>query len=127
LKAIWLIRLNKITTKDYNYVARVFKKIGFFPRSITPIIFVKAIFYHSLQNKSWRAISLLLNCNHIALHSFYSNYWNKEEVIWIFHYFVKSKVIVYIGDTKSFTNDEIDNKDKFLKLTTSRLNYILEA
>jgi len=53
---MWLIRTNKITTKDYNKISRVFKKIGFFPRRLSPIIFVKALLYHKLQNKSWRAI-----------------------------------------------------------------------
>ncbi|MDD3145636.1 MAG: hypothetical protein PHV23_06050 [Candidatus Gracilibacteria bacterium] len=124
---IWLIRINKITTKDYNYVARVFKKIGFSPRRITPIIFIKALFYHTLQKKSWRSISELLNCNHIALHSFYSNYGNKKEIIKIFHYFAKAKVIVFIGENKTFTNDDLDNNDAFLKLTISELNYIFET
>lgn len=124
---IWLIRINKITTKDYNYVARVFKKIGFIPRTITPIIFIKALFYHTLQKKSWRSISLLLNCNHIALHSFYSNYWNNKEIKQIFHHFLESRVIVFIGENKTFSCDDLDNKDLFLKLTKQELNNIFES
>jgi len=97
----------------------------FFPRRLTPIIFIKALFFHVLQKKSWRSISILLNCNHIALHSFYSNYWNKEEIIKIFHYFIDVKVIVFIGKTKTFSNDDIDNKELFLKLTKDELKSIL--
>lgn len=124
---IWLVRINKINTKDYNYVARVFKKIGFVPRTITPIIFIKALFYHTLQKKSWRSISLLLNCNHIALHSFYTNYWNNKEIKKIFHHFCEARVIVFIGENKTFSCDDLDNKEYFLKLTKDELNNIFES
>jgi len=124
---MWLIRLNKIKTKDYNYVARVLKKIGFFPRRLSPIIFVKALFYHKLQKKSWRSIWVLLNCNCIALHSFYSKYKNSPEMNKIFHTFAKSRVIVFIGENKHFTNDELDNSPEFLKLTLNRLNNIFDT
>lgn len=86
---------------------------------------MKALFYNKLQKKSWRSISVLLNCNHIAIHSFYSNYGNNEEINKMFHYFAEQKVIVFIADTKSFTNDDIDNKNLFLKLTLDRLTSIL--
>lgn len=98
--------------------------MGFYPRSITPIIFVKAMFFHSLQKKSWRSIWVLLATNHVALHSFYSNYHNRKEIKKIFHYFAEAKVIVFIGDSKQFSIDEIDNKDIFYKLTIDKLESI---
>ncbi len=68
----------------------------------------------------------MLNCNHIALHNFYSKYHNLPEIKKIFHYFVKSKFIVFIGENKCFSNNEIDNKDLFLKLTLDELDNILK-
>lgn len=59
------------------------------------------------------------------MHSFYSNHWESEEIKKIFHYFAKAKVIVYIGKTKTFNNDDIDNKNVFLKLTLDKLESIL--
>lgn len=96
----------------------------FFPRRISSIVFVKAMFYHKLQKKSWRSIWALLNTNHIALHSFYNNYSKKEEIIKIFHYFCDAKVIVFVGDKKHFSIDEIDNTDYFYKLTIQELKSI---
>lgn len=92
---------------------------------MTPIIFIKALFYHSLQKKSWRAISQLLNTNHIALHSFHQNYCDDTQIKEIFHYFAKSRVIVYVADRKTFSNEQIDNSNEFLELTLQELNHIL--
>ncbi len=119
---MWLIRTNKITTKDYNKISRVFKKIGFFPRRLSPIIFVKALLYHKLQNKSWRAIWTLLNCNCIGLHWFCSKYKDNPEITKIFHAFAESRIIVFVGENKHFTNIELDNSETYLKLTLNELD-----
>lgn len=121
---MWLIRINKITTKEYNIITRTFKKIGFFPRRITPIIFIKAMFFHYLQKKSWRKISVLLNCNYIAIYSFYLKYKDNPEIKKIFHTFAESRIIVFIGNIKHFTNDDLDNNKEFLKITKNELDNI---
>ncbi len=99
---MWIIRTNKLTTKEYNLVSRAFKKMGFFPRRISPIIFAKALLFHYLQKKSWRKISVILNCNYIALHSFYSKYKYSPEIIKIFHTFAESRIIVFVLKWHSF-------------------------
>lgn len=124
---MWLIRLNKLTTKEYNLVARAFKKMGFFPRKITGIIYIKALLFHLLQKKSWRGISVLLNCNYIILHSFYSKYKNSGEINKIFHAFAESRIIVFVAEKKHFSNDELDNSIEFLKLTKGELNNIFNT
>lgn len=121
---IWIIRTNKISTKDYNYVNRALKKMGFHPRKNTWMTFVKALFYHVLQKKSWRSLESMLNCNYIALHSFYSNYSKHEEIKKIFHYFAEAKVIVFVGTSKYFTNDDLDNNPDYYKLTLNELENI---
>jgi hypothetical protein len=124
---MWLIRLNKLTTKEYNLVTRVLKKIGFFPRKISGIIYIKALLFHLLQKKSWRSISILLNCNYIILHNFYSKYKNSGEITKIFHAFAESRIIVYVGEKKTFTNEDLDNSLEFLKLTKTELNLIFDS
>ena len=43
---MWIIRLHKLESKDYNYIKRVFEKIWFSPRKTATIVFVKALFLH---------------------------------------------------------------------------------
>lgn len=123
---MWIIRLNKLTTKEYNQVSRTLIKLWFHTRKTSWITYIKALLFHILQQKSWRNISLLLNCNYIALHSFYSKYKNSPEIKKIFHTFAEARIIVFIEENKHFTNNELDNSDKFLKLTKSKLNNIFD-
>lgn len=123
---MWIIRINKITTKHYNQIKRAFNKIWFYPRSIAPIIFIKALLYNYLEKRSWRNIAWKLNCNYIALYNFYTNYNKKEEIYKIFHTFVEDRIIVFIGENKSFSYDDLNNSDKYLKLTLNELNNIFK-
>ena len=66
----------------------------------------------------------MLNTSHIPLHSFYSNHFKKEEIKKIFHYFAEAKVIVYIGNSKYFSTEEIDNNNTFYKLTLDEIESI---
>ena len=117
---MWIIRLNYITTREYNLIARTFKKIGFFPKRIPPIVFIKSLFFHYLQKKSWRNISNNLNCNYIALYNFYSKYWKSEKIKEIFQIFWDRNIIIFIGNTLNFSNNNLNN-DFFRKLTKSEI------
>jgi len=121
---MWLIRTNKITTKEYNLVARKFKKIWFYPRRLTPMTFIKAMWLSYLQKKSWRKISKLLNCNYISLYNFDQKYNLYPEIYEIFHSFINARIFVYVGENKHFTCEELDNSNKYLKLTLKQLNHI---
>ena len=124
---MWLIRTHKLQPKDYNYIKRVFDKIWFFPKRISWIIFVKALFFHILQKKSWRNIATILNCSHLAIYNFFSNYKKYDEIKEIFFYFSDRRIIVFIEDKKTFSNDDLDNNDDFLEGTKKELEEILES
>lgn len=121
---MWLIRIHKIETKDYNYIKRVFDKMWFFPKKIPQIIFVKALFFHLLQNKSWRNIATILNCNYLSLFNFYSNYKENEKIYEILYYFAERRIIVFIWKQKNFTNDDLDNNNDFLEITKFKISEI---
>ncbi len=97
----------------------------FFPRKISPICFVKALFFNMLQKKSWRAIWNLVWTNHIALYNFYEKYKKDEEIKKIFHYFSEARVIVFIGEKKSFSEVELDNSKEFYLLTKKEIENIV--
>ena len=122
---MWLIRLNYLTTKEYNLISRVFNKIWFFPKKISPIIFIKALFLHYLQKKSWRNIAINLNCNYIALFNFYSKYWKSHEIQELFHTFWDRNIIVFIDNTKNFSSNDL-NSEIFKKITKIEIDKIFE-
>jgi len=121
---MWIIRFHKIKPRDYNYVARELKKSGFIPRKITPILFIKAAIYHKLQKKSWRATAERLNTRHVYLFNFYKNIKDSDVIERIFHKFAERRIIVYIGNTKTFTQYDLDNSSELLELTRERLRSI---
>lgn len=122
---MWIIRFHKIKPRDYNYVARELKKAGFIPRKITPILFIKAAIYHKLQKKSWRNTAERLNTRHVYLFNFYKNIQDSNVLDTIFHKFADRRIIVYVGNTKTFTEHDLDNSQDFLQLTKQQLQSIL--
>ena len=123
---MWIIRNNKITTKHYNQVSRAFNKIWFYPRTISHMIFIKALFLYYLEKRSWRNISNKLNCNYIALFNFNKKYYKNEEIYKIFQSFATDKIIIYIKENESFSYEQIDNTNKYLKLTFNELKNIFK-
>lgn len=123
---MWIIRFQKIKTKDYNFVKNIFRKMWFFPKNTKEIAFIKAIFFHLLQWKSWRAIwKLLWIENHLIFYKFYVKYKNNPDFEKIFHHFSDSKVIVFIGEKKTFSNDDLDNSLEFELLTKNEIKNII--
>lgn len=124
---MWLIRLHKIQTKDYNYIKRVFEKLWFQPRKTAWIIFIKALFFHILQKKSWRNVWDLLDCNHIIIYNFFCSYKSNPEIKNIFKYFANRRIIVFIKkDVKYFSNDDLDKNEIFLNNTNFEIEKIFE-
>lgn len=123
---MWIIRFQKLETKDYNTIARIFKKAGFSPRRISPIVFAKALVLHEIQKKSWRMLSQHLGVSHVALFKLFQDISTQKDLYEkIFHVFTQSKSIVYIGETKTFTQDDLDNSETFSLLTKAELQSIL--
>ena len=122
---MWIIRLNLLTTREYNLIARTFKKIRFVPKRIPPIIFIKALLFHYLQKKSWRNISSNLNCNYIALFNFYSKYWKSPEIKELFHTFWDRDIIVFIWNSTHFYINDLNN-EIFKKITKIEIDKIFE-
>jgi hypothetical protein len=121
---MWIIRFQKLQTKDYNYINRKLANLWFYTRKLSWVLLIKASIYHIIEKKSWRCISNKLWVNHIQLFKFYSNYNNTLEFKEIFHYLIDNKVLAYITDNKSFNLNEIDNTDYFLKLTKNQIEII---
>ncbi|RKW22388.1 hypothetical protein D8B46_05495 [Candidatus Gracilibacteria bacterium] len=121
---MWIIRLHKLESKDYNYIKRVFEKIGFSPRKTATIVFVKALFLHLLQKKSWRNIATELNCSYLSIFSFYSIYRENIELKNIFKYFARRRIIVFVGKVKYFSNEDLEQSEEFFKLTIRELKSI---
>ena len=121
---MWIIRLHKLESKDYNYIKRVFEKIWFSPRKTATIVFVKALFLHLLQKKSWRNIATELNCSYLSIFSFYSIYRENTELKNIFKYFARRRVIVFVGKVKYFSNEDLEQSEEFFKLTIRELRSI---
>jgi len=121
---MWIIRFHKIKPRDYNYVSRELKKSGFIPRKVSPILFIKAAIYHKLQKKSWRNTAERLNTRHVYLFNFYKKLEKKDVLSRIFHTFAERRIIVYVGNTKAFTEHDLDNSQDFLQLTRERLQSI---
>ena len=105
-------------------MSRELKKSGFIPRKLSPILFIKAAVYHKLQKKSWRNTAERLNTSHVYLFNFYKKIEKTQVLSRIFHTFAERRIIVYVGDTKSFTEDDLDNSQEFLQLTRERLSSI---
>lgn len=123
---MWILRFHKIETKDYNYIKRVFDKMWFSPKKNSGIIFVKALFLHTLYWKSWRKISEILDCNHILLFNFFNKYKFFSEIKEIFFYFAERKIIIYIPENiKNFSNFDLDENKLFLENTKKELKKIL--
>lgn len=123
---VWLIRLHNITPKDYNNVTRAFKKIWFFPKQVTPMIFIKALIAYHFQQKSWRSIAKELHCTHIALFNFYSKYGKSSEIIKIIHNFADQWIIVFIDENQVYSSNTLDNSNTSKQLTINKINHILE-
>ncbi len=123
---MWIIRFQKLQTKDYNYINRKLANLWFYTRKLSWVLLIKASIYHIIEKKSWRCISNKLWVNHIQLFKFYSNYNNSLEFKEIFHYLIDTKVLAYIPDNKSFNLNDIDNTNEFLKLTKNQLEIIFE-
>ena len=121
---MWIIRLHKLESKDYNYIKRVFEKIWFSPRKTATIVFVKALFLHLLQKKSWRTIATELNCSYLSIFSFYSIYRENIELKNIFKYFARRRIIVFVGKVKYFSNEDLEQSEEFFKLTIRELKSI---
>ncbi len=122
---MWIVRFQKIEPRDYNTCARLLKKSGFIPRRISPIIFVKALIMHFIEKKSWRRVAWELSVSHIALYKFYQEFSQKEEYRKIFHVFAERRIIVFIGENKSFTSNDLDNNEELYLLTVKELESIL--
>lgn len=119
---MWIFRFQKLKPKDYNYIKRVFDKIWFFPKKISWIIFIKALFFHILQKKSWRKISEILSCNHIVLFNFYNKFKDNSEIKNIFLYFAEKRIIIFVDEKiKTFTNKDLDENIIFLENTKKEL------
>ncbi|NDK08237.1 hypothetical protein EOM39_03225 [Candidatus Gracilibacteria bacterium] len=121
---MWIIRFQKLKTKDYNYINRKLANLGFFTRKLSGVLLIKASIYHIIEKKSWRCISTKLCVNHIQLFKFYSNYKDTKEFIEIFHYLIDNKVMAFIPDNRSFILSEIDNNNEYIKLTKNELGII---
>ncbi len=123
---MWIIRFQKLKTKDYNYINRKLANLWFFTRKLSWVLLIKASIYHIIEKKSWRCISTKLWVNHIQLFKFYSNHKNTPEFREIFHYLTDSKVLAFIPDNKSFIISDIDNNIEFLKLTKNQIEIIFD-
>lgn len=118
---MWILRFHKLQTKDYNHIKRVFEKIWFNSR-LSSIIFVKALFLHSLEKKSWRKIWEFLGCNYLLLYNFYNKYQKNSEIEKIFYYFSERKIIIFIDkNIKNFSNTDLDENEIFLENTKNEL------
>jgi hypothetical protein len=125
---MWIIRFQKLNPRDYNSISRILKKAGFSPRRISPIVFAKALILHKIQKKSWRVLSQYFGVSHVALFKLFQEISPQKELYdKIFHTFSSSKSIVYIGDIKVFTQDDLDNSEHFSLLTKTELASILEV
>lgn len=121
---MWILRFHKLETKDYNHIKRVFTKIWFNSR-LSSIIFIKALFLHILEKKSWRKIWDFLNCSHILLFNFYTKYKNFLEIKEIFFYFAERKIIVFVPENiKNFSNSDLDENELFLENTKNEIEKI---
>ncbi len=122
---MWIIRFHKLESKDYNFASRALKKMWFSPRKISPICFIKALFFHELQKKSWRAIWNLLWVNYIVLYNFYNKNYDNPLIKKIFYYFLETRIIVFVWEKKSFSNKELDSSYDFYLLTKKEIDKIL--
>ena len=59
--------------------------------------------------------------------NFFSNYKKYDEIKEIFFYFSDRRIIIFIEDKKTFSNDDLDNNDDFLEETKKELEKILES
>ncbi len=121
-----IIRFQKITTSDYNYVNRLLKKSWFIPRKFSWIILLKATILHRLQKKSWRVLSKEFSVWHIALFNFYSFIKNKPELEIILHRFISNRIILFVGEKQVIKKDYLDNSEEVIILTKRELKTKLE-
>ncbi len=123
---MWIIQIHKLKTKDYNYTKRALEKIGYRPRKVAWIILIKALFFHVLENKSWRALWKMLNTNYLTLYHFYTEYKKHPNLKNIFHHFAERWIIVYIGNKKSFHLATLLNNPEQLIITQQEIDKIFE-
>lgn len=123
---MWIIRFGKLRTKDYNTLARLFKKSGFLTRQISPIIYSKALILHVLQKRSLRSLSAEFSLSHIALHKFFTYIAKKPEYWKIFHVFLESRATVFLENTRQFTQHDLDNSEEIYSLTERTLQSMLK-
>jgi len=123
---MWILRFHRLESRDYNAIARILKKSGFSPRSIPPIVFAKALIFHEIEKKSWRIIAGIFGVSHIALYKFYENFSKTPEYEKIFHLFLNRRIIVYVGEKKTFSQDDLDNSEEFYSLTKERIVNMLK-
>jgi len=123
---MWILRFHRLEPRDYNTIARLLKKSGFSPRSIAPIVFAKALIYKKIQKKSWRKIAELFGVSHIALYKFYEHFSQTLEFEKIFHVFLERRIIVYVGEKRYFSQDDLDNSQELYDLTRERLASMLK-
>lgn len=123
---MWIIRFDKLKPKDYNSLQRIFKKSGFITRRISPIVYGKSLVVHFLQKRSLRRVAKEYQISHIALHKFIIFIKKKIEFEKIFHVFLKSGSIVFIGDKTYFSRDDLDNSSKIYSLTEQTLKSIVK-
>ncbi len=124
---MWIIRYQKITSSDYNYVNRILKKSSFIPRKFSWVILLKATISHILQRKSWRNLSKEFWVWHIALFNFYNFIKEKQELEIIFHRFIDRRIILFLGEKPIIKQDYLDNSDEIISLTKKALEIKLES
>lgn len=122
---MWIIRFQKLESKDYNYISRRLLKAWFKARKLSPILFIKALIYNKLQKKSWRQISDILWVNHIVLFNFYKTYFVSPEVKEIFNHLAKNKVIIYFWDNRIIKKSDLEIDNNFLLETLRELENLL--
>jgi len=97
---MWIIRFHLLETKHYNKVTRIFKKYGFVPKKLSPIILSKACILHHTQRVSWRLLSRKFSVDHTTLYRFDGQAKNSDMLREIFHVFIDARVALYVGDFK---------------------------
>jgi hypothetical protein len=89
-------------------------------------VYAKSLISHFLQKRSLRRVAKEFHMSHIALHKFLIFIKEKPEFEKIFHVFLKSRCIVFIGKMSSFSRDDLDNSQEIYSLTEERLESILK-
>lgn len=123
---MWLIRFNKLESRDYNMISRQLEKAWFSGRKISPVIFIKSSIEHIFNKKSWRQISTQLPCSHLALYNFYNKFKNTPEFSKILFTLAHRRIILNIKGKKTLNQEDLLNNTQILELTLSRLADIVQ-